>query len=608
MPHPDVVSPPRPAPAFDRACRALAFAAPLVMSGYWVRSAAAWRDDLSLVGGLGFIPFGGEHGPSAFLSVLFALLPVGGRVLRAGLVAVLGAGVAGACLYSIARTLLAKSGASPRFAAWLALACSLATTLSPLFQAEASSASGATLATGFALAVLASRERLDRDNGTRSFAMGALFGLCAAESRLTAAVVALSLVARAIVERRSAADLRDAEPRREVLAAAAGALTTWGFFMIPALLRPLGAHGSNDLGMSLFDASAPLARNAVNAAPVLDAWAGEVGPFALALVALGVVRIVMKRPVRDAFAPLAVFVAAAALVAPRPEIDLARDAHASISLLATAALSLAAALGVHGASLALRRSRLPFAPAATVLLVVLYSTLVFAAVEASTTDPARSFDLGTAAWTDEAFGELPPNALVLVRSRALALRFWSARMARGERPDVVVVPLELIGKGSVARRLVEQEPALAPLVRDVAMTGKTTEYSLSALADARAFYVELDPTWDKHLFEHLKPSGLWLGFAAHPLGRSDRTAALASDDRRRIIHRIVGGRDDPATESVLSNAVREQALVLAALGDVDSARRALEDLNRLDPASAFSVKLGLELDTHAKVDPIALLE
>jgi hypothetical protein len=175
------------------------------------------------------------------------------------------------------------------------------------------------------------------------------------------------------------------------------------------------------------------------------------------------------------------------------------------------------------------------------------------------------------------------------------------------------VPLALLGRGSVAADLVREEPAVAPLVRDVIMTGRASEFALAALSDARPLYVELDPEWDKRLLDHLRPTPLWLGFTPHTLGRSDRTSALSSEEGRRAFRRVLGVAKsvpggDAATLSVLGARAREQAVVLAALGDRDSVRRVLGDLGRIEPRSAFATQIEERLRGRGPVDARALLE
>jgi hypothetical protein len=261
-------------------------------------------------------------------------------------------------------------------------------------------------------------------------------------------------------------------------------------------------------------------------------------------------------------------------------------------LLAVSGLSVVGALGVQSAALLLSRARLPFATPAAVLLVVFHFTLIFVGAETSASAAERRTGLANDIWTDEAFASLPRNGLLLGRSEAVAFRLWAAQLVRGERPDVVVVPATLLERGGLRRRMLASEPALAPLLRDIALTERPGEYALSTLADARPLFVELDRNWDEKKSDHIVPGAFWLRFRAHPVGRSDRSFAFERAARR--IQRTVRatlpneGSDGSATRSVLVAMLRQQVLFLAARRDGDTALRAAAELVKLDPNDAVA--------------------
>jgi hypothetical protein len=282
---------------------------------------------------------------------------------------------------------------------------------------------------------------------------------------------------------------------------------------------------------------------------------------------------------------------------------LATDSIAPLRVLAVGALAVCAVLGVHALALGLQRARIPMARQAAALLVVFQFTLVLVTGDDSAFLADRRAQHGAEVWTDEALAGLPRRSLLLVRSEAVAWRLWAAWVVRGERPDTVVVPLPLLERGSVAGRLVRLEPALAPLVRELAISDRPSEYALSTLADARPLFVEVDPSWDPRLFEHLVPHPLWLRFAPHALGRSDRTVALKRG--RRAFRRVLGAALQPAfrdeaTLAVLSARTSEQAIVLTALGDKKSALHLVEDLKLIDPnhETALNLEKRLRGDPH----------
>jgi hypothetical protein len=326
----------------------------------------------------------------------------------------------------------------------------------------------------------------------------------------------------------------------------------------------------------------------------LAGWLSDVGVISFALAIGGMVVGLLRRATRLTVIPL-VGLVFADLAIPVSRVNvLTPDAFATLRLLAVVALAVAAGLAVQAASLALIGARIPFAEPASVLLVVFNFTLVFVGAEDSAFAADRRGDAAAQIWTDEALGRLPANGLLLLRSEALAWRFFAARVVRGERPDVVLVPTSLLERGPVRARLLNEEPALLPLIREMALTGKASEYALSTLADARPLFVEVDPTWDHCLLEHLIPEPFFMHFAPEPLGRSDRDAGLergesafvrvltASDDE---------GRRDEATRSVLLAEIRERALVSAALGDRKNLETVLTTARTIDPNDSVADEL-----------------
>jgi hypothetical protein len=279
--------------------------------------------------------------------------------------------------------------------------------------------------------------------------------------------------------------------------------------------------------------------------------------------------------------------------------DLVADPFAPARLLALAALGIGAALGVQSAVLALFRVRVPFARPAAVLLVAFDFTLVFVGSEASAQATERRASTANEVWTDEGFSGLPPGALLLARSEALAYRLWSAQLVRGERPDVVVVPVSLLERGALRRRLLAAEPALAPLLRDIALSGRPGEFALSTLADARPLFVELDATWDERLSDHVVPEAFWLRFNANPVGRSDRTLAVGRAGSRfdRVVAAVdpATGGDAEATRAVVVASLRQRALFLAARRDHETTAQTLDRLQTLAPDDEVAVKLRAEL-------------
>ena len=106
---------PAQAAAFlEGAARRLAFAVPLVVTMLRTSPTGQWRDDLPVVRALGLVPSGAEGMISTALTQLLALLPIGGRLLRAGLVSALGLALATAIAYRLIHPALNLSIETPR--------------------------------------------------------------------------------------------------------------------------------------------------------------------------------------------------------------------------------------------------------------------------------------------------------------------------------------------------------------------------------------------------------------------------------------------------------------------------------------------------------------
>jgi hypothetical protein len=332
----------------------------------------------------------------------------------------------------------------------------------------------------------------------------------------------------------------------------------------------------------------------------LSAWLGEVGVMPFALAIAGISLGILRRNTRLCVLPLfALVLLDLALPAGRVGI-LSADPLGPTRLLAVSALGVGAALGVQAAAMALLRTRLPFTQPAAVLLVVFDFTLVFVGSEASAAATQRRDAVSTEVWTDEGLASLPQNALVLARSEAIAWRLWSAQLVRGERPDVVVVPTALLERGDLRRRLLTAEPALAPLLRDMALAGKPGEYALSTLSDARPLFVELDGGWDERLNEHIVPESFWLRFRANAVGRSDRNTALARAGRRfdRVVDAVAPdkhGESARATRAVVVAGLRQRALFLSARRDRETALDTAAVLERLVPGDEVASRVRAQL-------------
>lgn len=581
----------------DRACAWLALVAPLVVTLLRTAPSSDWRDDLPALTATGVLPMSTEGWVGLVAEQAFGLLPVGGRWLRAAWVQAFAVGLASRLIFGRTRALLSLRGELPRLTPALALAAALTAVLSPSFQLEGTTSGGAALATALALLSLAAFEVLPGRDARSGLVLGALIALTASESH-TAAVALLVALAVHVGARQRLPELS------AVLGGLAGAGLVGLVFGLGLFVRSLSPHAWQDLGFGLGQSSLMAGDASADRTTALAAWLAEVGLIPLGLASFGLVVGLLSAPTRRLVLPvLALVLVDLALPAARIGL-LAPDPFGPPRLLAVVALGIGAALGVQSAALALVSAALPLARPAAVLLVVFDFTLVFVGSEASAAATERRAAVTNEVWTDEGFGSLPPGALLLARSEAIAWRLWSAQLVRGERPDVVVVPTTLLERGALRRRLLAAEPALAPLLRDIALGGRPSEFALSTLADARPLFVELDSSWDERLSDHIVPQSFWLRFRANPVGRSDRTLALARAGTRfdRVIQAVLPGEyaeATAATRAVVVAGLRQRALFLTARKDRDTALETAAALERLAPKDEVAERVRREL-SHDK--------
>jgi hypothetical protein len=575
----------RTAAFLETASRKLAFAVPLVVTMLRTSPTGQWRDDLPVVRALGLVPSGTEGILSTALTQLLALLPLGGRLLRAGWVSALGLALAAAIAYRLIHRALTLSLPTPRLSPLLALAATLTAVLAPCWQLEGTLAGGITL--GVALALTAIWVALGVDTRWSTLALGTLMAATAIESHAAALALAVALFARLLLVRR----WPKPHAAIELSIGIAAPLVPWALFI---LIRPHSPHVVLDLSGGIGTSSLVSVDAAAERTTALAAWLSDAGLLPCLLGLFGLVLGLFRKPIRSLGAPFAALFAVD-LGFPSSKIGiLASDTLAPVRLLSLIAIAGASALAVQAVATYMRRARLPFAEPASALLVVFHFTLAFTAVESSAFAADRRDQVAADSWTDEALEALPPSSLLVVRSEALAYRLWAAQIARGARTDLVVIPEPLLERGNVASLLLRQEPALAPLVREMALSGAPTEFSLSSLSDARPLFVEVDPRWPKRLRDHLAPRAFFLRFSAHPLGRSDRAQSLKENDdgwQRALAVATRQGARDAATLAVMQSELRDRAQLLVDAGDREAAELAVQSLVAIDPRDTVAATL-----------------
>ncbi len=199
-----------------------------------------------------------------------ALVPVGGRWLRAAWVSALALGLCSRLLYEMGVRLLGKGADMPRLGPALSLAAALMTVLSPSWQAEGSVIGGATVGVAVILLALDLDRRFDASDARRTLLFGLLLGLATAESHAAGLSLLGSGVALGLASRRVPA------PRALVLGFAAFASVTL-LFTLGGLVRSYSPNAPLDLGAGIGETSLTMLDASAARRTAFDAWLGDVG-------------------------------------------------------------------------------------------------------------------------------------------------------------------------------------------------------------------------------------------------------------------------------------------------------------------------------------------
>jgi hypothetical protein len=493
---------------------------------------------------------------------------------------------------------LSANAHTPRFSALLALLSSLLFSLSVPMQTAATVAGGASVSVALCLAAIAVASLLlqttDVTHSRRlQVALGGLLVMALAEQHLACVVAVVVIGAKRATHHNPVARLAT----RSTLV---GALAAAGACGVP-LLRMLRPHPIvpelPSLIGSVRGGYAGVARLGWSGG---QTWADS-GGLLLCTALLGALWAVAKPALRAwALGGLAVLLVTNALVA--QPLGPREAAVLPIRVIALGIVVLFATLAAQTLALVLLRTRLPYVGSSVIAIPALYALLV--AVHADEADIRAESSLHNAndAFTQEGVWMLPQGSLLLVHSQEIALRLWAERLTHGMRPDVLVVTPQQLQYRAELNRLLELEPALAPLVRDLVLRGRASEYVLSQLADKRPLFVELDTNWDARIREHLAASGLWLEFHSQNLGRSDRYAKMITT--RASVDRVIevskaSVPPDRTTLRLVALRLKEQALVFAGLGDRAGVYPLLEQLERTGVAADFAASMKRMLDEKA---------
>jgi hypothetical protein len=541
------------------------------------------------------LPMGFGGGVSTSLTQLAQLAPLGSRTLRAALVSAVALALAGVFLHAVALRMLRAiepEGSRSRWAApLLATLASLTATMTPLFQEEATIGGGAVVAAALALGAMAAAIAAVTDpDANRPMAglvgAGFLSGCALAERPNVGAASLVAVIASVLALRLTRPSRRVAVPWRVVGKTAAAAILGAALFSLPSLLRGLSPSAEIALG-GPWRGPLPALPDLASKPRLLDAFVDQVGWIPLGLAVFGTVILVAKKSGRVLLAaPLALV---AFDIVTRAALG-STPGTVGVRLVALGSLACASTVGLFAGTGALVKMRIPMARPSAALLVAFHATLVALVTEMAGERADRASARGADAYTTLALDRLPPAAAIVASSPHAVWRLTTAQLVEGRRRDVLLFPRSLVARGRVAVDLLGREQVAEPLVRALALTGASDEVSLSAIADERPLFLEVERGWTERVTSHLTLDDAWLRFRTDPPSRTDREARMNETlaDLRLAFPREEIELHDEDTRFVLGATVRAHAKILLKQGHADGAGRCLAELGGARPIDALA--------------------
>ncbi len=565
---------------------------------------SVWRDDLATIRGLGLVALGGATTLSTLAMQAASFFPIGPLPFRFAILSAFALSLSAWLILALTRRVLEANVPGSFLNAPLAAITTLAATLCPGLQAEGTVAGGATIALAVGLTTLWAFSHTTWPQQRRHLLAAIGVGALLSENLIGAGIVSTAIAAAMIIR-------RDWPKTRRGLVSLAALVAVAAVLLLPAVLRPASPHATLNFGRSLFAFDLASIDTLAKPTTGLAAWRSEVGTVYLMVAALGTIVGVMRKRLRWLTVPMITFAAADALFPASTGGVLTTDMLTPLRAFAIVGVAISAGVGVQALITTLVETGLPMAKAAAVLILLFDVTLVAVTSERAAFSVDRTGLRGATAYVDEALVKLRPNSMVLARSHALVWRLLAARVVNGSRPDVLIVPMPLVGHGTVASSVLSAEPSSNMLLRDIALEGRPGEHAVSRVADRRPLYVELDPGWEPSIAMHLKADGLWLSLEPQPLGRSDRR--MAANDAGEVVERmaksVLTPQEDVATGAVLMSMARQQTVAAAMANDRQTTHDLLMRMAKVAPNDVFvrAMRQRLEHAKGAAIDIVGLV-
>ncbi|MCA9575619.1 MAG: DUF2723 domain-containing protein [Polyangiales bacterium] len=201
--------------------------------------------------------------------------------------------------------------------------------------------------------------------------------------------------------------------------------------------------------------------------------------------------------------------------------------------------------------------------------------------------------------------ELPTGAVVLLYAPQTVFRVLGSTGEERLRPDVTFVPMPLLHYPGLPARILEEAPELRPVFAGIELTGDLREPDLQSLAAERPLFVELDVRLPRGLYETLAPEGLYARVL--PGGATDTDIREGREAQEATWARLLaeaGPEPDHDTRAQIIYRRFHDAMFLAAVGDREGARVAIEHVLRLAPEERVARALAAVLATPDERGPV----
>ncbi|MBL8603013.1 MAG: DUF2723 domain-containing protein [Myxococcales bacterium] len=204
---------------------------------------------------------------------------------------------------------------------------------------------------------------------------------------------------------------------------------------------------------------------------------------------------------------------------------------------------------------------------------------------------------------------LPPRTVLLAYAPDTIFRLGYAQRVEGERPDVVVVPVALVGYPGATNVLLSRDAALLPLVRDYLAHGTPRTETLLELASLRPMRSEINPMNVRALTSLFIPRGVTAELRSEPttLAAVRGTAPLhfnAVDGLEQALREEPGSDHEPRIAEFVLWQHYNDAMFFAARGARAEARGSLlRALARFpDARELLGLQAALQASAEGPVD------